>query len=426
MAPNAPALFQGQMVFLKLESRMSATPVSEKTRRRLVFLVAALGSLGPFSIDAYLPAMHEIAEAFQASLPEVQQTLTAYLFMFSLTSLWHGAISDALGRRKVILATLVLYTLASLGCVFVARIGDLWILRGLQGLGACAGVVVSRAIVRDIFHGAQAQRLMSHIAMLFALAPALAPVIGGHLQSFLGWRSIFVFMALLGVGISFACWRHLPETLPPERRQSLHPVYLAKAYGQVMTSPVFLAACGGMAFNFAGFFLYIMSAPMFLMRHLGVAETGFLWLFGPAMLGLLAGSWWSGRLAGKRSPQWTIRRGYLLIGIAAVANLALHLALPPSLPWSILPLFVYNLGASLVMPSLTLLALDCFPQQRGLAASCQMFLQSMCNVVLAGVIAPLAWGSALSLSIGMACLASVGAACSWLYHRLSSAGSGSP
>ncbi|MFT3961919.1 MFS transporter [Propionivibrio sp.] len=186
-----------------------------------------------------------------------------------------------------------------------------------------------------------------------------------------------------------------------------------------MTSPVFLAACGGLAFNFAGFFLYIMSAPVFLMRHLGVPETGFLWLFGPAMLGLLAGSWLSGRLAGKLSPSRTILRGYLLMAIAAACNLALNLALPPSLPWSILPIPLYTLGMSLTMPSLTLLALDPFPQQRGLAASCQMFLQSLNNSLLAGIIAPAAWGSTLSLSIGMACLMLTGAACSWLHHRLS-------
>jgi DHA1 family bicyclomycin/chloramphenicol resistance-like MFS transporter len=394
-------------------------PAPGIAKRNIVFLLAALSTIGPFTIDTYLPAVHDIAGTLRATPLEVQQTLTSYLFMFSIMSLWHGAISDAVGRRKVILATLGLYTLSSLGCVFAARIGDLWLLRGLQGFAACASVIISRAIVRDMFQGAQAQRLMSHIAMTFAIAPTLAPVIGGQLQSLFGWRSIFVFMVLLGAALSYGCWRWLPETLPAERRQSLHPVYLGKAYWKVMTSPVFLAACGGMAFSFGGFFLYIMSAPMFLMRHLGVAETGFLWLFGPAMLGLLIGSWWSGRLAGKLSPQRTILRGYLLMGIAVACNLALNLAAPPSLPWSIAPILLYNLGTSLTLPSLTLLALDRFPEQRGLAASCQMFLQSMCNVLLAGAIAPLAWDSALSLSIGMACLALTGAACSWLHYRLS-------
>jgi DHA1 family bicyclomycin/chloramphenicol resistance-like MFS transporter len=395
------------------------TTKSATSERDILFLIAALGTIGPFAIDTYLPAVHDIGETLGASLPEVQQTLTAYLFMFSLMSLWHGAISDALGRRKVILTTLALYTLSSAGCALAARIGDLWLLRGLQGFAACASVVVSRAIVRDMFHGAQAQRLMAHIAMLFAIAPTLAPVIGGQLQKLFGWRSIFVFMVLLGAALLSGCWKWLPETLPKERRQPLHPVYLGRAYWRVMTSPVFLAACGGMAFSFSAYFLYIMSAPMFLMRHLGIAETGFLWMFGPAMLGLLTGSWCSGRLAGKLSPERTIRLGYLVMGAAMAGNLALNLAMPPRLPWAVLPILFYNLGFSLATPSLTLLALDCFPEQRGLAASCQMFLQSMCNVVLAGAIAPLAWGSALSLSIGMVCLGSVGAACTWLHHRWS-------
>ena len=399
---------------------MSATKkMSGKAGPNLVFLLAALGTIGPFTIDTYLPAVHDIAATFGASSLEVQQTLTSYLFMFSIMSLWHGAISDAIGRRKVILATFVLYILASLGCAFAARIHDLWLLRGLQGFSACAGVVVSRAIVRDVFSGAQAQRLMSHIAMMFAIAPTLAPIIGGHLQNLFGWRSIFVFMFLLGVALMAGCWKWLPETLPEERRQSLHPVHLGRAYWNVLSSPIFLAVCGGMAFSFAGYFLYIMAAPMFLMRHLGVSETGFLWLFGPGMLGLLTGSWWSGRLAGKLSLRRTILRGYRLMGVAVTCNLALNLTVPPSLPWAVLPIFLYNFGNSLIMPSLTLLALDHFPEQRGLAASCQMFLQSMCNVVLAGMIAPLAWNSTLSLSIGMACLALVSAACYRLYHRLS-------
>ncbi|MDR2788237.1 MAG: multidrug effflux MFS transporter [Candidatus Accumulibacter sp.] len=389
-----------------------------KDGSRLVFLLAALGTIGPFTIDTYLPAVHDIASTLGASTLEVQQTLTSYLFMFSIMSLWHGAISDAIGRRKVILATLGLYILVSLGCAFATRIEDLWLLRGLQGFAACASIVVSRAIVRDVFHGAQAQRLMSHIAMMFAIAPTIAPIIGGHLQSAFGWRSIFGFMVLLGVALMACCWKWQPETLPAERRQSLRPVYLARAYWNVLTSPVFLSACGGMAFSFSGYFLYIMSAPMFLMRHLGVSETGFLWLFGPGMLGLMVGSWWSGRLAGRLSSQRTILRGYQLMGIAVTCNLALNLALPPSLPWAVLPIFLYNFGNSLVMPSLTLLVLDHFPEQRGLASSCQMFLQSMCNVVIAGMIAPMAWGSTLSLSIAMTCLMLTGAACFWLNQKI--------
>ncbi len=352
---------------------------SKKPPRGIALLLASLSALGPFSIDTYLPSFHDIGESLHATPIEVQQTLTAYLIPFAIMALWHGAISDALGRRRVILVTLALFGLALAGCLFATRIEHLWVLRALQGMSAGAGIVISRAIVRDLFDGPAAHRLMSHITMMFALAPAIAPVIGGRLQFWFGWRSVFAFLVLMTLALWLACWRLLPETLPPERRQPLHAGYLARTYSKVLTTPAFLYACAGLAFNFAGFFIYVMSAPVFLMRHLGVSETGFLWLFGPAMAGLMSGAWLSGRLAGKLSLKQTILRGYLVMGVAALGNIGLNLWLPPALPWSIAPLFVYTFGMSLAMPCLTLLALDPFPRQRGLAASCQFFLQSSFN-----------------------------------------------
>lgn len=392
-------------------------PGTETPIAGIALLLAALAAIGPFSVNTYLPSLHDIGDSLHASPLDVQQTLTTYLLMFSVMSLWHGAISDALGRRRIILLSLWLFSLASLGCLFATRIEHLWLLRGLQGFAACAGVVVSRAIVRDLFSGPAAQRLMSHITMIFAIAPAIAPVIGGHLQSWFGWRSVFVFLALMGVALLAACSWRLPETLPPERRQSLHPVYLGKAYWRTMTSPLFLLATAATTFNFAGYFIYIMSAPAFLVRHLGLPETSFLWLFGPSMGGLVFGAWLSGRLAGKFSPRKTVAYGYALMGLAALINIALNLALPPGLPWSILPMPLYTLGMSLTMPSMTLLALELFPAQRGLAASCQMFIQSMHNSLIAGVIAPIAWQSTLTLAATMGTLLVLGTIAAALYFR---------
>lgn len=392
-------------------------PGTETPIAGIALLLAALAAIGPFSVDTYLPSLHDIGDSLHASPLDVQQTLTTYLLMFSVMSLWHGAISDALGRRRIILLSLWLFSLASLGCLFATRIEHLWLLRGLQGFAACAGVVVSRAIVRDLFSGPAAQRLMSHITMIFAIAPAIAPVIGGHLQSWFGWRSVFVFLALMGVALLAACSWRLPETLPLERRQSLHPVYLGKAYWRTMTSPLFLLATAATTFNFAGYFIYIMSAPAFLVRHLGLPETSFLWLFGPSMGGLVFGAWLSGRLAGKFSPRKTVAYGYALMGLAALINIALNLALPPGLPWSILPMPLYTLGMSLTMPSMTLLALELFPAQRGLAASCQMFIQSMHNSLIAGIIAPIAWQSTLTLAATMGTLLVLGTIAAALYFR---------
>ncbi len=393
-------------------------PPSSRSTRGLALLLACLSALGPFSIDTYLPSFPDIAQRLGATQLEVQQTLSAYLFSFAAMTLWHGAIADRFGRRRVILGALALFGIASLGCMLASGIGQLWFWRGIQGITAGAGIVISRAIVRDLYDGADAQRLMAQITMMFALAPAIAPVIGGWLQSAFGWRSVFAFLSLSTIVLLIACLYLLPETLPPEKRQSLRPSYLAATYRKVFSSPRFLFACAALALNFGGFFIYVLSSPVFLMRHLGLPETAFLWLFGPAMLGLMSGSWCSGRLAGRLSPGRTIAVGYLVMGCAASLNLALNLSLPPGLPWSVAPLFVYTLGMSLAMPNLTLFALDPFPAQRGLAASCQTFFQSGFNGVAAALIAPALWGSTLHLALGMAALLAIGGLAALAHRRL--------
>ena len=376
-------------------------PEQRRATRGIAALLASLSALGPFSIDTYLPAFPDIANTLGASQLDVQQTLSVYLLSFAVMTLWHGAISDRFGRRRVILWALALFGAASLGCVFASRIEHLWFWRAMQGVSAGAGIVISRAIVRDLYDGAAAQRLMSQITMMFALAPAIAPLIGGWLQVLFGWRAIFAFLVLATLALLVACWYLLPETLPVEKRQSLRPAYLGRTYFQVLTSPPFLLACLALSMNFAGFFIYVLSAPVFLMQHLGLPETAFLWLFGPAMGGLMAGSWTSGRLAGKLSLNRSIALGYGIMSAAALGNLLLNLGATPALPWAVAPLFVYTFGMSLAMPCLTIFALDPFPAQRGLAASCQTFLQSGFNGLAAAVIAPLLWGSTRSLALGM-------------------------
>jgi DHA1 family bicyclomycin/chloramphenicol resistance-like MFS transporter len=384
--------------------------------RGLALLLAALSAIGPFAIDTYLPSFPDIALRLQATPLEVQQTLSAYLFAFAAMTLWHGAIADRFGRRRVILVALGLFALASLGCTFAGSIGQLWFWRALQGVTAGAGIVISRAIVRDLYDGPAAQRLMAHITMMFALAPALAPLIGGWLQAAWGWRAVFGFLVLSTGLLLVACIYHLPETLPPEKRQSLRPGYLLGAYRKIFSSPQFLFACAALALNFNGFFLYVLSSPVFLMRHLNLPETAFLWLFGPGMIGLISGSWLAGRLAGRVSADKAVLYGHLVMAAAALFNLALSASLPPGL-WSVLPIPLYTCGMSLAMPSLTLFALDPFPQQRGLAASCQTFFQSAANGLTAALLAPLLWDSTFTLALGMAACLLLGSLATLAYRR---------
>jgi DHA1 family bicyclomycin/chloramphenicol resistance-like MFS transporter len=193
---------------------------------------------------------------------------------------------------------------------------------------------------------------------------------------------------------------------------------MAHGYREVLSSPPFLALVVSVTANFAAVFVYIVSAPAFLLDLLHVGETGFLWLFGPVSAGMMLGNWASGALAGRMTNQRTILWGYVLMIAAAGGNLALHARSAPALPWSVVPLVVYVLGASLAMPSLTLMALDLFPHRRGMAASCQAFVQTSGNALVIAVLAPLLWGSALTLALGMAGALLVGAVAFGAYAAL--------
>ena len=370
--------------------------------RGITLLLAGLAMLGPFSIDTYLPAFPAIGASLNATPIQVQQTLTAYMAMFAFMILWHGAISDAIGRRTVILAGLGCYVFASLFCAFALRIEMLWLGRALQGMVGGVGFVVGRAVVRDLYDGPRAQRLMAHVAVIFAIAPAIAPVIGGQLQHWFNWHGVFFFLALIAAALLLMAWQHLPETLPRDKRQPFAPGPLWRGYRSIFGSAEFLLLSLALAANFAGFFIYVLSSPVFLIQHLKLSSQGFGWMFIPLVCGMMLGSLANGRLAGRLSPRRTIAVGFLVMTLASIGNVLLNLWLPPQMPWAIAPLFVYVAGMALTMPCLQLLAMDLFPARHGMASSCQGLIQSAINAVVAGLIAPLLWGSTLTLAFGMA------------------------
>ena len=368
----------------------------------LAILIAALAMLGPFSIDAYLPAFHAIGSEFAVPQIAVQQTLSVYLFAYAFMMLWHGALADALGRKPVVLTSLAIYALATLGCAIAGNIETLWLFRAVQGLCAGAGIVVGRAIIRDRFQGAEAQRLMSQITLVFGVAPAIAPVVGGVLLNVFGWRAVFWLLLALVVALLTWASKRLPETLPVSARQSLLPRHLWRNYVNVLRRPEFLLLAAIPALNFAAFFLYIASAPSFLMDLLGVSSYGFAWLFIPMITGVMIGAFISGRTAGMITPRRTIGLGYILMFIGVATDIGVAVLVPPGVPWHVLPIMIYAIGSSVTMPSATLLLLDLFPTMRGLASSLQGFLQFVLAAVNAGTIAPILAGSLLWLALGMA------------------------
>ena len=380
-------------------------------------MLAALATLGPFSIDAYLPAFAGIQASLNASPIEIQQTLSAYLFAFGLMFLFHGALSDSFGRRPVILVALVVYTIASAGAAIADSVQTLIIWRVVQGLSVGAGMVVGRAMNRDLFGPEDAQRLMSMVTLFFGLAPAVAPVIGGWLFASLGWRSIFWFLTAVGAILVAFGWKKLPETLAETNRQPFHPVALIKGYEEVGIHARFLFLSLAAGFNFNAFFLYIVSAPIFVGRHLHLGPQEYAWLFLPSIVGIMIGSQLSGRSAGKFTPTHTVRYAYAFMVTAAVANVAYSFVATPAVPWAVIPIMIYGVGFAMAMPSITIITLDLFPTRRGMAASLQGFVSGMVNVLTAGAIAPVLWGETRWMSLGMLALMASGLSCWVLYLR---------
>ena len=383
---------------------------------RLAFMLAMLSAIGPFAIDAYLPAFPAIGAALGASQLEVQQTLTIYMAALAAMVLWHGALADRFGRRRVLIALTVVFALASLVCALAPSIEWLWVGRALQGLSGGAGIVVGRAVVRDLHEGPQAQRLMSRVMLIFALAPALAPLVGAGLLALAGWRAIFLFLTLFGFVLAWVTWRFLPETLAEEDRQPLHPLALLRAYLAIFRHPGFLLLALGVALNFNGFFLYVLSAPVFILEHLGLGSGGFVWLFGPAVGGMMIGSMLSERMAGRWSPVRTVGTGFVLMFAAVVANAAVSGLFAPGVPRSVLPIGLFSCGMAVAMPSMSLLGLELFPERRGMASSCQSFLQIGFNAASSALVAPALWSSPLGLASGMGMFAALGL-CTWLAWR---------
>ena len=382
----------------------------------LAIMLAGLAMLGPFSIDTYLPAFPNIQAGLHATAIEVQQTLTVYMLAFAMMILWHGALSDSFGRRNIILGSLALFALASLGCAASHSVAYLWAFRIVQGISAGAGMVIGRAIIRDRYADADATRLLSLVTMIFSIAPAIAPILGGWIVKLLDWRSIFLFLFLYTMLLLWFCYRFLPETLPPAKRQPFYPRNLAQNYKQVFRSPLFHLKAGAVAFNFGGLFLYVAAAPVFLTEQLHLGPDQFGWQFIPAVGGIFLGALTANRLAGKVPVHLQILIGFGFLVGAALANVLYHAFFPPMVPWSVAPLFFYTFGMSLVAPGVTLMVLDLFPAIRGIVASCQSFTLTMLGALISGVLAPLLSHSALWLASGQLACALIALAC-WMASR---------
>lgn len=392
-------------------------PAHRPVRRSLPWLLAALSMIGPFSIDAVFPAFPLVGARFGVDAAALQQLISVYLVTYAAMSLFHGAISDAVGRKPVIVAGMLVYALASVGAAMSTSFAMLLACRGLQGMCAGAGLVVGRAVIRDSLEGPAAQRLMSQVMMIFGVAPVIAPMVGALLLSLDGWHGIFWLLAGFTVLLALALQLFLDETHPPARRTQFAPRPLLAGYLSFGRDRPFWPLLVSSSVNFAGLFLYIASAPRIVRELLQLSAQGFPWLFLPVVSGLIGGAWLSGRMAERHSAKFTVSLGYAVMLLACAAHLLLALLLPtPRLPWSMLPLILHGIGVQLAFPTLTLLLLDRFPHHRGGISSVQAFASLMLCSFVAGVMSPLLSASMLHLALGASALTLAGMLAWWWYH----------
>jgi DHA1 family bicyclomycin/chloramphenicol resistance-like MFS transporter len=368
----------------------------------LTALLAALSAIGPLTTDMYLPSLPDIARQLNASTAQAQFTISAYLIGFAIGQIFYGPVSDRHGRKPVLIAAIALYCIASLACAFSTSIGMLIVARSLQALGGCGGIVLARAIVRDIYSGARAGRELSLIAAVMALAPVMAPIAGGLLQTGFGWRAVFFTLVAAGLAGAGIVWAMLPETLNTRAAEPVSIGSMLRSYRIVGRSPAYLAYLGITSASYAGLFVWISGAAFVLQDLYGLSPFDFGIVFALGSIGYMTGS----ALAARMVVTLGLDRVLGIGGVAcAVGGLAMVAAVAAGLTSSlslVAPMAVYLAGLGMVLPQGIAGAMTPFPERAGAASSLFGFVQQSVAAVCGTVVGWLLGQSAWPLAAGVA------------------------
>jgi DHA1 family bicyclomycin/chloramphenicol resistance-like MFS transporter len=371
----------------------------------LIVILGSMVAIGPLSIDMYLPALPEITRSLHAEDAAVQLTLTAVVAGLALGQLVAGPLSDRIGRRRPLMIGLLSYSAASLLCALAPSVLALTGLRFLQGLTGGAGIVIGRAVVRDLYSGAAAAKLFSSLMLVTGLAPILAPVIGAQVLRFTAWQGIFVVLAGLSLAIVTLATVALPETLPPERRDRGGLAGTLQTMRGLLTQRSFLGYALTAALAFGALFAYISGSPFVFQDIYGLSPQAFSLAFGVNGLGLVAGSQINAHLVGRYGPAYLLRRALLVITTSAATLLAVVLIGDLGVWPVIITTFLVMSSLSFVMPNSTALALADHAKVAGTASA----LLGVIQFLVGGLAAPLVGlggtGSAVPMAVVMLSLA---------------------
>lgn len=373
----------------------------------LTLIVSMLSMIGPFSIDTYLPSFPEIERDFAISRALMTQTLGAYLIAFAFSTLIWGAIADWIGRKPVILLSLGSYLLASIACAIASNYEQLLIFRILQGIGIGGALISGRAMVRDFLPTKEAQKVMAQAMMLFAISPAIAPIIGGWLHEAFGWRSVFWFLAIYAGALFIYAMFIVKESLPKEKRNSIHINKVTKVYLTTLKNPHFVRLILINAFGFASFFIFIAGAPTLLLDILHFKPNEFYILFVPVVSGIMLGAFVSSRLVNHMTSKQIINIFISLMLLIALTNVILSYTVAISPLRSVLPLIFYSFSIATILPIISISIINCFPDNRGAATAMQSFVQMSFNGITANVIVAALGANATNFALAQLALATI-------------------
>lgn len=354
----------------RVESDLSPGDVmSPRQRLTLVLVLGLLIALGPFTIDMYLPSLPTITTDLHSTAAAVQLTLTGTLAGLAVGQLLIGPVSDAIGRRTPLLFGVGLHILASVFCVVAPNLAVLGTLRVLQGLGAAAGSVVAMAIVRDLFTGLPAAKLLSRLMLVLGASPILAPTLGGIALTWTSWRGVFVLLTLLGAAVITLTALFLPETLPVDRRRNGGVLGTVRDYGRLFTDRAYIGLVAVAGLAMAGLFAYVSGSSFIFQNQYGLSEQQFGYVFGAGAVGLIAATQANVRLLRRWSPAQVLTAS---LAVALVTGLVLLLDAATGfggLVGVLIPLWLGLTATGLAMPNAPALALSRHGETAGTAAA---------------------------------------------------------
>lgn len=353
-------------------------------RLTLILILGSLAALGPLSIDMYLPAFPDMSRSFDASASLIQLSLTACMLGMALGQLIVGPLSDVRGRKRPLMIALLAYLLASLACAMAPTIEVLIALRFIQGAAGASGIVISRAIVRDLFEGPELTRFFAALSLVNGTAPILAPVIGGQLLRFGDWHFVFYLLAILSTLMLLAVALRLPETLSLERRVEGDLTTTLKTFGRLLTDRVFIGYAFAQAFVMGAMFAYISGSPFVLQNIYGASPQQFSFLFGLNGIGIILAAQIAGRLAGRVDSERLMRISLTVVASASIL-LFLALTLTDQLIFVMIPLFFVVSSVGLISTLGFTLAM----QNYGATAGSASALLGLLPMLVGSLVSPL-------------------------------------